>query len=181
MIAADRLRALIARSALCAAALLAACQPADRSANNSVTAAPVPVAPNAQSAPVAAASPAADLTRYVGHYPFDAVDGTAFLDDPAVTAAVRTLVPDAALQSQVLRGGDVGTPIVADGGALVAWGCEAHNCGNHNWTIQIAPDGTAASVCYHDAAAMGDRARWYLAPGQITTREGGCPSDRRTP
>ena len=47
----------------------------------------------------------------------------------------------------------------------------------HDWAILIAPDGGEASVCYHDAATMRERARWYLAPGRSEMRDGDCPSE----
>lgn len=139
-------------------------------------AAPMPTAaatPSPQPAPSASAS----LDRYAGHYPFDAVDGVRFLDQPAVTNAVNALVPDATIRKLVLGGKGPTTPVVAKGGALLAWGCETHNCGAHDWAISIAPDGGTANVCYHDEATMGDRARWYLAAGHSEMRDGDCPSE----
>ena len=37
---------------------------------------------------IATPAPSADFARYVGHYPFDKVDGHSWHDDPAVAQAV---------------------------------------------------------------------------------------------
>ena len=156
--------------------MLAGCKPTDRRAtdNAAIPTAPAPPAPLPTPQPTA--TPVA-LSAYAGKYPFDKVDGVAFLHDPAVTAAVAALVPDAGVRKLMLGGDGPGTPIVSRGGKLIAWGCETHNCGDHNWTIEIAPDGTAPTVCYHDASSMNERSRWYLAPGRAEMRAGDCPSD----
>ena len=127
-------------------------------------------------APQPSPSAAADLARYIGHDPFDAIGGVRFLDQPVVTKAVTALVPDPMIRSLVLGGDGPGTPIVLQAGKLVAWGCETHNCGDHDWSILIASDGGGAQVCYHDAATMQGRARWYVAPGRSEMRDGDCPS-----
>jgi len=157
---------------------LAGCKPAGHNAAvNTIASAPSPAAtPLPQAAPTPTATPPA-LGGYAGHYPFDKVGGVAFLDDPAVVAAVDSLVPDAAVRKLVLGGDGPGTPIATHGGKLIAWGCETHNCGDHDWTIEIAPDGSAPAVCYHDAATMHDRSRWYTAPGRAELRAEPCPSN----
>jgi hypothetical protein len=119
----------------------------------------------------------ATLAGYAGQYPFDKVGGVTFLDNPLVTGAVGRLVPDPAVRALILGGDGPGTPIARDGDRLIGWGCETHNCGDHNWAVEIAADGSDPAVCYHDAAAMGSRSRWYLAPGSTAMRAGGCPSD----
>lgn len=159
------------------ALILAGCKPADHRqhppASPGNVAAPAPVV---TPSPRPAASPSA-LSGYVGKYPFDKVGGVAFLDTPAVTAAVKALVPDAAVRKLLLGGDGPGTPIASRDGKLIAWGCQTHNCGDHDWMIEIAPDGTAPAVCYHDARVTGDRSRWYLAPGRVEMRADDCPSD----
>lgn len=159
---------------LLGAALLAGCHSGD--AGNAVAPTPQPT-PAAVSTAAATPTAAGALDRYLGHYPFDAVDGVRFLDQPAVTKAVTSLVPDAGIRTLVLGGDGPGTPVARKDGKLLAWGCETHNCGAHDWTILIAPDGGGASVCYHDAATMRTRARWYLAPGRSEMRDGDCPSE----
>jgi len=159
-------------AALAGALLLAGCH--GQQADNAVE--PAPTTAAAASPQPTPRAPAA-LSRYAGHYPFDAVDGVRFLDQPAVTRAVAERVPDAEIRKLVLGGEGPGTPIVAKNGALLAWGCETHNCGSHDWAVSIAPDGSDARICYHDEATMGPRARWYLAPGKSEMRDGDCPSE----
>lgn len=142
---------------------------------------PTPLAsPIATPVSVAKSSPtprtAPSLTRYAGHYPFDKVGGVAFLDATAVVAAVKAVVPDAAVRRSVLSGDGPGTPITMRGGKLIAWGCETHDCSDHDWSILIARDGGGVQVCYHDAATMQERSRWYSAPAKATLRGGDCPS-----
>lgn len=160
--------ALIALSSLGACAKTGA----DHQATNQIASTSTPAA-----APSANATPAsASLAKYAGHYPFDAVGGVRFLDVPQVQSAVSALVPPADIRRLVLGGDGPGTPIAMKDGALVAWGCETHNCGDHDWSVTIAPDGGHAQVCYHDAAAMNAQSRWYLAPGKTEMRDGDCPS-----
>lgn len=171
----DRLAAAAAIGLVLA---IAGCKQADRasSGNRAAAVASPGAAPALPPAPPPKAASAA-LATYAGKYPFDKVDGVTFLDHPAVTAAVGALVPDAAIRKQVLAGDGPGTPIASRDGRLIAWGCRTHDCGNHNWTIEIAPDGTMPTVCYHDASAMNDRSRWYLAPGRLEIRAEDCPSN----
>ena len=133
-----------------------------------------PPVPAIKSSPTPQAAPS--LTRYAGHYPFDKVGGVAFLDAPVVVAAVEAVVPDAAVRRSVLSGDGPGTPIAARGGKLIAWGCETHDCSNHDWSILIAPGGGNVQICYHDAATMQQRSRWYSAPAETALRSGDCPS-----
>jgi hypothetical protein len=163
----------IAFGALIGAALLAGCHSGDT--GNAVSPAPQPT-PTAVST-AAAPTVKGALDSYLGHYPFDAVGGVRFLDQPAVAKAVAALVPDTKVRALVLGGEGPGTPVARKDGKLLAWGCETHNCGGHDWSILIAPDGGEASVCYHDAATMRERARWYLAPGRSEMRDGDCPSE----
>ena len=135
----SQLRAAVTIAAL----LLAGCHSAQPGNEAAATPSPAP-APSSVAVPLprptASAMPAASLGRYAGRYPFDAVDGMRFLDQPAVRAAVATLVPDAAIRAQVLGGVGPAAPIVLKGGKLLAWSCRTHDCGDHNWTIAIAPD-----------------------------------------
>lgn len=166
---ADRLGVIAALAGL---ALLAGCH-APRT-DNRISPAPEAKRVAAPHSPDAGAS--ATLSAYVGHYPFDKVNGTSFLDQPSVIAAVDRLVSDGRIRALVLGGDGPGTPVALQAGKLVAWGCETHNCGDHDWTVSIAPDGSDPSVCYHDAATMQARSRWYLAPDRVEMRDGDCPS-----
>ena len=152
---------------LAAVALLAACQRAPEPANEIAAATPVP-APS----PVVAATPV-DLSRYVGAYPLDTVDGGSFLAEPAVRRLVEGVVDDPAVRDRVLDRDVTATPIATDGDRLLSYGCEPHNCGPHNWAIAIRRDGAGGAVCYYDQDA--NVARWYPAgAGAVPTS--GCPS-----
>src|SRR3546814_2282629 len=62
-------------------------------------------------------------------------------------------------------------PIVRKDGRILAWGCEVHNCGYHNWSISITPDGNSADVClYHDDDKPDGQSRWYLSDGKTEMR-----------
>lgn len=148
---------------------LAACrQQPDRPAD------PPSPSPVASPAPTASAAPRVDLSRYAGSYPTEAVaGGTSFLRDPAVRAAVAAVVPDATLRARVLDADVTATPIATVDGRLLAFACEPHNCGPHNWAVAVSPDGQRAAVCYYDE----DRriARWY-PDGAAPPPSSGCPS-----
>ena len=122
------------------------------------------------------APPPVDLGAYVGKYPFDKVDGTSFLDTPAVRRAVAATVPDKAVRAWIFEKAGPQSPIVLKDGKLLAWGCEQHNCGAHNWTIAIDPAGTAADICYFDETVDTGQAKWYLASGTSEMRKDSCPS-----
>jgi hypothetical protein len=171
---------MVERPRLLFAALiaLAGCHPSvpDNAVTEAAATPPAPV-PSAkpESSPPAAAT--VDLSGYVGHYPFDKIGGRDFYDQPAVQAAFSSLVPDAAIRTRIRADDGPATPIALIANRrLVAWGCETHNCGDHNWAITIAVDGTAPQICYHDQATTGDGAHWYVAPGKTQMRGGACPS-----
>jgi hypothetical protein len=147
---------------------LAACQQPAQPATNQVgaTAAPAPT-------PTVSPPARADLTRYVGHYPLDGVEGDTFLSDAQVRAGVASAVPDAAVRARVLDPDVTATPIVMAQGRVLSYGCEPHNCGPHNWAVAITPDGREAAVCYHDEER--GVSRWYPA-GFAPAPTGGCPS-----
>lgn len=157
---------------------LAGCHPSmPNNASTEAAATPSAPAPSAkpESSPPAAAT--VDLSGYVGHYPFDKIGGRDFYDQTVVQAALSSLVPDAAIRTRILADDGPATPIALGANKrLIVWGCETHNCGDHNWAITIAVDGTAPQICYHDQATTGDGARWYVAPGKTQMRGGACPS-----
>lgn len=118
------------------------------------------------------------LSAYAGHYPFDRVRGITFFDHPRFRAAVTAAVPDRRVRRWIIEPSGPVAPIGRRrDGRLVSWGCEAHNCGPHNWTVLIDAAGRRAEVCYYDASVMGQRSRWY-APGRAPAlRNGGCPDE----
>jgi len=136
--------------------------------------APEPSSTVATPAPTPAALPSEDLSRYVGEYPTEEKGGgPSFLRQPLVREAVARVVPDKDVRELVLGSDVTATPIAQVEGKLVAFGCEPHNCGPHNWAIAIRPDGADPAVCYVDQ----DRriARWY-PEGAAPAPAGGCPS-----
>jgi len=124
--------------------------------------------------PSAAPSPPSDLSAYVGEYPTEPKGAApSFLRQPQVREAVAAVVPDKQVRDLVLGSDVTATPIALVEGKLVAFGCEPHNCGPHNWAVAIRPDGSDAAVCLYDQ----DRrvARWYpekAGPAPVN----GCPS-----
>ncbi len=136
--------------------------------------APAPSATAATPASTPTSQPVGDLSAYVGAYPTEGRAGApAFLDAPVVRAAVAHVVPDKSVRDLVLGSDVTATPITQVDGKLLAFGCEPHNCGPHNWAIAIRADGRDPAVCHYDQ----DRrvARWYpenAAPAPVN----GCPS-----
>lgn len=126
----------------------------------------------------AAAGNAESLSRYVGSHPSEALGGARFLDEPSVRAAIAATVPDAAVRRFILGYDGPDAPIVLKDGRVLAWGCERHNCGYHNWSVAITPDGSSAEICfYHDDDSADGPSTWYLPGGQTVQRPGNCPSD----
>lgn len=124
------------------------------------------------------ATAAVSLARYVGKQPSEPVGGTSFKRDPAVTAAVAALVPDAKVRAFISGSTGPESAIALKDGRLLAWGCQVHNCGPHNWSVTIAPDGSRAEVCHYDETdAVAGQATWYVAPGRSERRTGSCPSE----
>lgn len=119
------------------------------------------------------------LTAYVGRYPRDAVDGVAFYDRTEVATALNDAVGDPAIRRAIRSDAGPQTPIFAAGKRVVAWGCEAHDCDDHDWALLVDPATGKGEVCYHDADVAGGATRWY-AGGPPVTRLGDCPSGDAT-
>jgi hypothetical protein len=133
----------------------------------------------ALAAQAAAEPPAAppDLALYADKYPTEAVNGVSFLHHPSVRAAVEAAVPAASIRSRILDREGQQTPIALRGGRLVSWGCEPHNCNDHEWTIFIDRTGSSAEICYHVGHMMGSRSRWFSSAGPSQLRpDEGCPA-----
>lgn len=128
-------------------------------------------------APLPGQEHASPLTAYVGHYPRDAVAGVSFFDRTEVANALIEAVPEEKVRRMMIGPDATRTPIFQTGRRIAAYGCEQHNCGDHNWTIYTAIDGNAdqAAVCYHQAETMGDVSRWTTRSG-TTRKPGACPS-----
>lgn len=113
------------------------------------------------------------LSAYVGKYAFDKVANVSFLQHPLVRAGVDSAVPDAKIREWIFEKAGPQTPIALRDGRLISWGCQAHNCGSHQWTVVIAPDGGDPEVCYLPDGA--ETPVWY-AGGKKTGRTDLCPS-----
>jgi hypothetical protein len=160
-------------AAVAASLVAAACSqaPAGPSANGANAAAP---ATNAAAPNSIASAPAGPLSAYVGKLTSDVVGGSNFVARPEVRGAVESLVPDAAARRWILNPDTTQSPIAMRGGKLYSGACEPHNCGPHQWSILIAPDGTGAEICYHDDAQDPAHSHWYAAGRPPETRAGYC-------
>ena len=114
------------------------------------------------------------LASYVGKYPFDKVDGVAWNDHVLVKAGIAATLKDAAVRKAIATIEGPSAPIEMKDGKVVAWSCEQHNCGSHQWSVHIDPRTGATDVCYFDEAADPDKARWFLAIGKEEKREANC-------
>ncbi|MGK6318828.1 hypothetical protein [Sphingomonas sp. DT-204] len=176
-------------AALAALLLLAACggsgeegEPADQPAANAAADAANVAAAAANDAAAnltnVAAADTGPLAVYVGRHPSEKVDGRTFLDEPLVKAAVGAVAKDAKARDFVFHYDGPDAPIVMSEGRILAWGCEKHNCGYHNWSVAIAPDGSNAEVCYYENDdSVEGRSTWYLPGGRAEQRPGNCPSE----
>lgn len=114
------------------------------------------------------------LAAYAGKYPFDKVDGVAWNDHALVKAGIAASVKDAAVRKAITTLEGPASPIEMRGDKVVSWSCEAHNCGSHQWSVQIDPRTGATDVCYYDEAADAAKSRWFLAAGKEEKRDGNC-------
>ncbi|WP_157218805.1 hypothetical protein [Flavisphingomonas formosensis] len=179
---------------ICLAAALAlgaaACSKpaADNAASADVTAGNVVTVPESGPVNAMVSAPAeeaggadqGDLGAYVGHYPFDKVGGVSFIENPKVKAAIARTVTDKAILRWVTDP-DAGPSdtIYRKDGKIAAWSCQQHNCGDHNWTLLVDPDGAKAALCYHDAEKSGGGSLWYPAGGgEPEKRDGDCPASK---
>jgi hypothetical protein len=128
--------------------------------------APTPIPGLAQTTPI---------TAYVGKYPHDAIAGVDFYDRTDVATGLVHAVGDAKLRETIRGRSGPATPIFKLGTRVAAWGCEEHNCGDHNWAVLIDPKDGKTQVCHHDAATMGQGSDWY-AGAAPARRAQSCPS-----
>ena len=164
------------RAAAFALLLLAGCGGGGKSPVNDAAAADfVPPATRAP-APLPGQAHAVPLRAYVGHYPDEPVDGVNFFDRTEVATALDGAVTDAGLRRAIVRSEGPRTPVFRVGSRIASWGCEAHDCGNHNWTVLVDPTTGKGEVCVH----QGGRTLWH-AGGPPTPRAGDCPSEKPAP
>ena len=127
----------------------------------------------------AAARARAGLAKYVDWRPRESEGGRSFLAEPAVKRAIAANVRDSAIRNFIYHYSGPDAPIAQrSDGRLIAWGCEAHNCGFHNWAVAITPDGRRAEVCYyHNDDEPDGTSTWYLPGGRTVKRPGNCPDE----
>lgn len=135
--------------------------------------------PSQRATPIPGQTQTTPLRAYIGHYPKDAVDGVAFYDRTEVALALDDAVGDAVVRRMVRADAGPQTPIFAQDQRIAAWGCEAHDCGDHNWAFLLDPKTGKGELCYHDASAAMPT-RWY-AGGAPRARAGDCPSGDHPP
>ena len=136
---------------LVAAAAFAVLASACTAAESEAPAAPAAVAESAAASsaqPAAPAQTAPALSAYVGKYPFDEVDGIAFIDHPAVRLALESSGAPAEALALARDRDQVVVPIFRTETALVATGYDPRTGGSINWNLAITPDGEHAVVCY---------------------------------
>lgn len=154
-----------------ACAILAACSDGDAPANTAAANFVPP--PMQRPSPLPGQGQTVPLTAYVGHYPNEPVDGVNFFDRTDVATALDGALTDATLRRAIVHNAGPRTPIFRVGARIATWGCEAHNCGIHNWTLLVDPASGKGEVCQHDG---GTSSRWY-AGGAPVTRPGDCPAE----
>ena len=121
----------------------------------------------------------AGLARYVDWRPRESEGGRSFLTEPAVRKAIAANVRDAQIRNFIYHYSGPDAPIARRrDGRVIAWGCEARNCGFHNWAVAIAADGSRAEVChYHNDDEPDGTSTWYLPGGRTVKRDGNCPDE----
>lgn len=152
--------------------LLAGCAPQTATVTNNVTvettttntdivAAPANAATAMPDNAVAPPVEAPSLAAYAGKSPYDKVAGKTFTETDAVKAAIAGSGASAEARKWLADTTGPASPIVLENGKLVMNECQEHNCGDHNWTIAIAPDGTAPEICYYDMK-LGPKPQWFV-------------------
>lgn len=124
----------------------------------------------------------ANLSAYVGKYPFDVVGGYRFFDNPVVRSAVARAVRDPRKRAVIRVEEDaLNAPIVrvADG-RILAWGGARQKEDAENWAVVIAADGSKPEVCIYDGIGNDDdemQTSYWFEPGQSSDMKiGRCPS-----
>jgi len=137
-----------------------------------------PKAGGSSGAPIRVAA-TGSLSRYVDMRPREVEDGRSFLGDPAVKRAIAANDRDASVRNFIYHYSGPDAPIARTrSGRIIAWGCEAHNCGFHNWAVSMAADGSSAEIChYQDDERPDGSSTWYLRGGRTVKRAGNCPDE----
>lgn len=103
------------------------------------------------------------LSRYIGKYPYEKIDGVDFFHHPAVVKAVREAVHDPKIQRIVLSHNNPMTPLRESRGRLLMASYEAASAGSVNWALVLPLNGAKAAVCYAAGDPVQDvsGATWY--------------------
>jgi len=152
--------------------LLAGCAPPTATVTNNVAAETTTTNTDIVAAPANttvavsdnAAAPSVEtpsLAAYAGKSPYDKVAGKTFTETDPVKAAIAGSGASAEARKWLADITGPASPIVLQNGKLVMNECQEHNCGDHNWTIAIAPDGTAPEICYYDMN-LGPKPQWFV-------------------
>lgn len=150
---------------------------ASAAASDTAKPAATAAAPATPEASTAKGGGAGDLSAYVGKWPFDAVNGVKWNDNPVVKAAIEKTVTDPAARKAIQMVDGPASTIELHQGKVASWSCEAHNCGDHQWNVMVDPKSGAADVCYHNEARTPGQSRWFLAGGKVETRVGNCSTE----
>ncbi|KMS56621.1 hypothetical protein V474_14015 [Novosphingobium barchaimii LL02] len=165
-----------------AALVLTACVPSDKQADKQggddasevATGKPDKSAP-AASKPKPAGPPA--LSRYLGKYPDDKIDGVDFLHHPQVVKAVNDAVSDLKIRALILSGKDRTGPIIGSRGRLYMRYDDPRSAGSYNWALLMAQDGTSSAVCVAEGDPVPDvsGAQWYSEGVEAFQLYAPCP------
>ena len=153
--------------------LLAGCGGGDTRVTNDAAAAGFVPPAALRPTPLPGQANTTPLMAYVGRYPDEPVDGVNFFDRTEVATALDAAVTDSALRRLVVRNAGPRTPVFRLGSRIASWGCEAHDCGDHNWTLLIDPANGTGELCVRE----GGRTRWHQG-GPPVVRPGACPSEK---
>jgi hypothetical protein len=124
--------------------------------------------------PVPGQTPDTPATAYIGKYPNDPVGGVLFFDRTDIAKALIDAVRENATRAHFGESKGPEKPIFAQGGKIVAAGCDAQDCSGVNWAFLFEPTTGTGEACYHDTATMQDSSRWFVR-GTHSMRAGACP------
>ncbi|WP_036259837.1 hypothetical protein [Methylocapsa aurea] len=114
---------------------------------------------------------AGDLTalrQWTGKYPADKiVAGKSLWEQPGVAAAMRAAMGAQyfALSRKIMHGPE--GPVADNGkGAVAAWSCKAHDCGDNQMSVFFDLGAGSAQVCWRAADRSGKVQDLWLAGGK---------------
>jgi hypothetical protein len=105
------------------------------------------------------------LSKYLGKYPSEPVQGVSFWRHPIVRRKVEQFIGDAKTVNLILDGGVESRIEAAGEPYLFAYACQPHNCNSHNWAVSISLDGKDVRVCYFNQYEGRVQSGWYSDRG----------------